>query len=87
LKEAHVVGDPGVLAAVAVGGEAERDDGEVAVVAALAAEREVDVGGSWRQRPRRRDGGGGRGIPTNRWWVRTDWGRCTVGELEHEREG
>ena len=49
-QEAHVVGDPRVLALAAGegGGGAERDDGEVAVVAALAAEGEVDVGGSWR---------------------------------------
>jgi hypothetical protein len=55
-------------------------------VAALAAEGEVDVGGSWRERWE--GGGGGRGIPTNRWWARRDWGRFPpVWELEDEREG
>jgi hypothetical protein len=57
-------------------------------VAALAAEGEVDVGGSWRERWEGGGGGGGRGIPTNRWWARRDWGRFPpVWELEDEREG
>lgn len=53
-EEADVVGDSGV-GVVGMGGGAEGDDGEVAVVAAPAAEGEVDVGG------------GGWGNSTNRW--------------------
>jgi hypothetical protein len=97
-QEAHVVGDPRVLCALAArgrgrGGGAERDDGEVAVVAALAAEGEVDVGGGRRERWQRqgngrvRRGGGGSGISANRWWAWADWGRLLWWEVGDEREG
>lgn len=49
-KEADVAGDSGV--GIGVGGGAEGDDGEVAVVTALAAEGEMDVNGGWRRRRR-----------------------------------
>ena len=95
-EETHVVDDPGVVCALAAGrggarGGAERDDGEVAVVAALAAEGEVDVHGGRRElRERRRgkwSGGGGGGISSSRWRAWADWGRFLWWEVGDEREG
>jgi hypothetical protein len=98
-EEAHVVDDPGVVCALATGrggarGGAERDDGEVAVVAALAAEGEVDVYGGWRElrkrgrgRWRGGGGGGGGGVSSSRWRAWADWGRFLRWEVGDEREG
>lgn len=43
-EDVNVAGDSRVIVVVAMGRGAEGDDGEVAVVAAFAAEGKVDVG-------------------------------------------